>query len=125
MARDHTNALKANTSRCRTLLEPVLTSIFSRLPAVREIDAPEVPLTNQDSRWESRCLVLFSQIVEWDRLIRSLFADTGVSEHAEDSLRELVAVFPHLENQVAEFETLIAGELSACPGELSLKNKQQ
>ena len=38
MARHHTVALKTNMSRCRSLLEPVLSSITGGLPGGNEAD---------------------------------------------------------------------------------------
>jgi hypothetical protein len=125
MARDHTNALKTNMSRCRSRLEPVLSSIIGRLPEGDE-GALALPLSlKKNSGWEARCRVLFSEVEQLDRLVRGLFADTGVAADSDDSLRKLSGAFPSIDARVAEFEAAIGGELSSRPEELSLKDKAQ
>jgi len=125
MAREHTSALKTKMSRCRGRLEPVLSSIIGRLPAGDE-GALALPLSlKQNSGWEARCRVLFSQVEQFDRTVRGLFADTGATGDGDDSLRKLLGAFPSVDAQVAEFEAAIGGELSNRPEELSLKDKEQ
>ena len=125
MAREHTSALKTKMSRCRGRLEPVLSSIIGRLPAGDE-GALALPLSlKQNSEWEARCRVLFSQVEQFDRTVRRVFADTGVTGDGDDSLRKLLGAFPSVDAQVAEFEAAIGGELSNRPEELSLKDKEQ
>ena len=123
MARDHAGALETSMSRCRSRLEPVLSSIIGRLPEA-EGAALALPLSlKRDSGWEARCRVLFSQVEQLDRLVRGLFADTGAAGYGEDSLRKLFAAFPLIDGQVAELQAVIAGELSGGSDELSLKDK--
>ncbi|MCI0420347.1 MAG: hypothetical protein L0312_14165, partial [Acidobacteria bacterium] len=125
MARDHTSVLKTNMSRCRSLLEPVLSSIIGPLPEGEDA-ALALPLSlKKNSGWEARCRVLFSEVEQLDRLVRGLFADTGTAGYGEDSLRKLFAAFPLIDGQVAEFEAVIAGELSRGSDELSLKDRHQ
>jgi len=125
MARDHANALKTNMSRCRSRLEPVLSSIIGRLPEGDE-GALALPMSlKKNSGWEALCRVLFSEVEQLDRLVRGLFADTGVTTDGDDSLRKLFAAFPSIDARVAEFEAAIDGELSSRPEELSLKDKEQ
>jgi hypothetical protein len=125
MVRAHTNDLKTKMSRCRGRLEPVLSSIIGRLPAGDE-GALALPLSlKQNSGWEARCRVLFSQVEQFDRTVRGLFADTGATGDGDDSLRKLFGAFPSIDAQVAEFEAAIGGELSNRPEELSLKDKEQ
>ena len=125
MAREHTSALKTKMSRCRGRLEPVLSSIIGRLPAGDE-GALALPLSlKQNSGWEARCRVLFSQVEQFDRTVRGVFADTGVTGDGDDSLRKLFGAFPSVDAQVTEFEAAIGGELSNRPEELSLKDKEQ
>jgi hypothetical protein len=39
-----------------------------------------LPLSlKKNSGWEARCRVLFSQVEQFDRTVRGLFADTGVT----------------------------------------------
>jgi hypothetical protein len=125
MARDHTIALKTNISRCRRGLEPFLSSIIGRLPESDE-GALALPLSlKKNSGWEARCRFLFSAVEQLDRLVRGLFADTGVTTDGDDSLRKLFVAFPSIDARVTEFEAAIGGELSSRPEELSLKDKEQ
>ncbi len=125
MAREHTNDLKTKMSRCRSRLEPVLSSIIGRLPEGDE-SALALPLSlKKNSGWEARCRVLFSEVEQLDRLVRGLFADTGVTGDGDDSLRKLFGAFPSIDARVAEVEAAIGGELSSRPEELSLKDKEQ
>ena len=125
MVRAHTNDLKTKMSRCRGRLEPVLSSIIGRLPAGDE-GALALPLSlKQNSGWEARCRVLFSQVEQFDRTVRGVFADTGATGDGDDSLRKLFGAFPSIDAQVAEFEAAIGGELSNRPEQLTLKDKEQ
>jgi hypothetical protein len=125
MAQDHAGALKATMSQCRNLLEPFLSSIVGHLPRVEDKEADASPGPMKDSTWEARCLVLFSRVEEFDRLVRGMFADTGAAGYGEGSVRKLLAALSQTDEQVAQLEAMITEAFSTRPDELSLKSKQE
>ena len=115
MVSDHLGALRTEINQARTLVRPILLALLDnrgRSSAGNEEVVSSLP-NSDDPGWTAASAHLFTAVDHTVRLTLSLFADTRlVVESRDETMRELLEAFDHLEEEFRNVEVKVSRAFS-------------